>query len=91
MKALSFGLFVVGMLALALALAVHATLTPSCPVEESCIVEYYHGAWHVLPTGEYFSPATVRRLTTQELTDAVCGPYSRLVILPDERYVCEPG
>jgi hypothetical protein len=29
--------------------------TPSinCPQEDSCVVDYYDGAWHITPSGEY--------------------------------------
>ena len=38
-----------------------------------------------------FDRVRVERATTQELTDALCPPYSDLTIYEDGTYACRPG
>lgn len=42
------------------------------------------------PTWDY-DPARVRAAITQELTDALCPPYSTLVFTEDGTYACHAG
>lgn len=42
------------------------------------------------PTWDY-DPVRIEMLTTPELTDALCPPYSQLSFTEDGSYICSPG